>query len=486
MTSSRITTLFAELPPSRREPSGLLVSILLHCFAIGLLYLGLRHAVRIEDQSLVQRYTVRLLNLHTPDQKVRRAAGGGVSYHAPQVANGAQPGGSAAALPAVPLQLAQRLPAPQTLVQPDLPPNLLLPHQTPIPLVLMWAAENTPVRQLVPPPIQKITAADLHSSLERPNHESKIADLKISATAFATQAPSLPPSTTSPVVVRGPEPAKQLPETSSKPLQAPTPATVMSLSDLRMPEGTVALPLANEVSPTISSGPLGPGRSDGSSQGGSGNPASKQNGTGTGQEAGNRADKEGIGGRTGQGNGGGSAGQNGASTGPSEGADSGNGSDSGPSVAHVTLPRDGQFGVVVVGSSLAEKYPEIVGLWGGRLAYTVYLHVGLPKSWILQYCLPRAAEAAAGGTVVRPDAPWPYDIVRPQLAPGDSDADAIMVHGFVNVTGRFEKLAIVFPSQFAQTKFLLSALQQWQFRPARQNGQIASVEVLLIIPEEEQ
>ena len=59
-----------------------------------------------------------------------------------------------------------------------------------------------------------------------------------------------------------------------------------------------------------------------------------------------------------------------------------------------------------------------------------------------------------------------------------------MVHGFVNLAGRFERLAMVFPAEFAQAKFVLSALQQWEFRPARQNGQLAGVEILLIIPEE--
>jgi hypothetical protein len=59
-----------------------------------------------------------------------------------------------------------------------------------------------------------------------------------------------------------------------------------------------------------------------------------------------------------------------------------------------------------------------------------------------------------------------------------------MVHGFVNLAGRFERLGLVFPTQFAQAKFLLDALQRWQFRAARQNGQLTAVEVLLIIPEE--
>jgi len=154
------------------------------------------------------------------------------------------------------------------------------------------------------------------------------------------------------------------------------------------------------------------------------------------------------------------------------------------SLTHLTLPKDGQFGVVVVGSSLNEQYPEIVGIWNSRLVYTVYLHIGLGKSWILQYSLPRTDEAAAGGSINRPEAPWPYDIMRPHLNPEDYNSDAIMVHGFVNAAGRFDRLALVFPAGFTQAKFVLNALQQWQFRPARQDGHIAAVEVLLIIPEE--
>jgi hypothetical protein len=126
----------------------------------------------------------------------------------------------------------------------------------------------------------------------------------------------------------------------------------------------------------------------------------------------------------------------------------------------------------------------MAGLWSGRMAYTVYLHVGLARSWILQYSLPRAADAAASGNITRLVAPWPYNIVRPNLAPGAINADALMVHGFVNQAGRFEMLAIAFPPEFAQAQFVLNTLEQWQFRPATQDGQITRVEVLLIIPEE--
>jgi hypothetical protein len=152
----------------------------------------------------------------------------------------------------------------------------------------------------------------------------------------------------------------------------------------------------------------------------------------------------------------------------------------------ITLPKDGQFGVVVVGSSLEEKFPETAELWSGRMAYTVYLHVGLAKSWILQYSLPRSAEAAAGGNIARIDAPWPYNIVRPNIPPGEINADALMVHGIVNRSGRFEELSVAFPPDFAQSQFVLDALEQWQFRPAMQDGQPAAVEILLLIPEVQQ
>jgi len=54
----------------------------------------------------------------------------------------------------------------------------------------------------------------------------------------------------------------------------------------------------------------------------------------------------------------------------------------------------------VVGAALEEKYPELAGYGAAEMAYTVYLHVGLARSWILQYSLPRAADAAAAGTLL--------------------------------------------------------------------------------------
>jgi hypothetical protein len=54
----------------------------------------------------------------------------------------------------------------------------------------------------------------------------------------------------------------------------------------------------------------------------------------------------------------------------------------------------------------------------------------------------------------------------------------------LNKEGRFEDLAVVFPTQFAMTSFVLNALKQWEFRPAVANGLATAIEVLLIIPEQ--
>ena len=469
---SRIITLFVDPPPSRRGPSGFLVSMMVHVMVMGSLYLNLKHRIRVEDEAIVQRYTVRMLSLWRPEPPIQRP----VEHRSTQVPQGATSELASAgrpSAPSLPQQPKDRIPAPQTLVQPDLPPNLLLPQETPIPLILMWSPESNTARQIVLPPPQQKTVADVRPDLSPPNHELQPADLKISASTFVTDTPLPLPSTTSPVVVRGPELVKQVPETASKPLGPPVPARVLSPSDLRLERGTIALPMVNETAAVGASDAMAPVREVSASQEGNGNTASKQNGIGAGETPGNKAGQgagvERAGGQDGV--------KDGPDTGASQTVDVASGDQ--PTVTRIVMPKDGKFGVVVVGSSMAEEYPETVGLWGSRMAYTVYLHVGVAKSWILQYSLPQAAD---NGTTARIDAPWPYVMERPGLAPGDLNGDAIMVHGFVNTSGRFEKLAIVFPVDFSQAKFVLGALQQWQFRAAAQNGLLTAVEVLLIIP----
>jgi len=268
------------------------------------------------------------------------------------------------------------------------------------------------------------------------------------------------------------------------------PAAVMSLSDLTMKDGPVTLPPVNETADKKQEGPVKEGPAEKPLAQGKGNTEGSAGGVGLGTgatqatwpammtaEAKNPAATNPAASPAPA-----TAAPTKATTYPAPGSiDSTAGSD--PPTSHFALPKDGEFGAVVVGATMQGEYPEVVSMWGGRMAYTVYLHVGLQKSWTLQYSIPTAVETESGGNTPRLEAPWPYNIVRPNLAPGAINSDALMVHGFVNEAGRFESLAVAFPPEFPQTQYVLSALAQWQFRPAAENGHPTRVEVVLIIPE---
>ena len=467
-------TLYTARSDLSQRPSSFVVSTLVHIAGLSLLLIGILYAPESNYRIFIERYTMRHLELHTTEPPMQRATGSEVEYPGPHPTSPPpsapmlSPGENPTASPAGLLQIAKAVPGPQTLVQPYLHSNQTQPKEIPVPTVLIWSAEITQAQTIVAPlPVNPPTAV-VQPSLDPPNEEVNLADLGVSATELAAPAQAIRPSTTAPLVVRGPELLQMAPVTTVASSEQPIAAAVMSLSDLRMTEGSVTLPPVNETASSTSPGSPAQGQT------GSGNPASKTGGMGveSGDQRGQLGSRWVAGSRTK------------ADSTPAHGADAASGSGNQSSADHITLSRDGQFGAVVVGAALEEKYPELAGLWSGRMAYTVYLHVGLARSWILQYSLPRAADAAAAGNIARLAAPWPYNIVRPKLVPGAINADALMVHGFVNQAGRFETLAIAFPPEFAQAQFVINALDQWQFRPAAQNGQITRVEVLLIIPEE--
>jgi len=153
----------------------------------------------------------------------------------------------------------------------------------------------------------------------------------------------------------------------------------------------------------------------------------------------------------------------------------------GPGVIRIDRPQTGKPSSVVLGVSSREAYPESVGVLACRIVYTVYVQVGLPKNWILQFCPADADQgtSAARGTVAALDAPWPYRIMRPPVA--GLNGDYTLVHGIVDTSGHFERLALVTPDEVAKNE-LVPALQQWEFRSASRDGQPTAVEILLIIP----
>lgn len=476
MTSSPNTALFATPLLSRSAPPPLTVSVLVHSVAFGLLCFGVTRTPQVNEKAPPPHYSVRLLDAYPPEPEHLKprpsaaAIGSGTTREpSPRSLDQQRP------LSAPPLELPRPAQVTQTLIQPDAPPDLPLLEHLRTPTIVMASADPSTKQRVVPPAAQKAKITNARPSIDPPNHEPQLADVRMASSRF--EVPVIPPSTTSPLVVRGPEPPGKAPELASNPLGPPAPARIVSLSDTPLQAGTIAIPLANQSRPATTSGSPSGTSSESTLQGGiAGAAGSKSGKPGVESKAGDHSGEKlpaliGTPGKT----------TSQATQSLDRPGKDGQGEVStSESAVHIKLPRDGQFGVVVVGSSIAEQYPESVSIWSGRIVYSVYVHVGMGRSWILQYSVPRTSEAAAGNT--RPEAAWPYDIVRPDIAPDAFTSEAIMVHGSVNQAGRFEGLKIVLPTDFAQPNQLLGALEQWQFRPARQNGQVCAMEVLLIIP----
>jgi hypothetical protein len=521
MNSYQTITLFTERRDSGQNSLSLLASVVVHMAVIGVIILGITSAPKIHARNLTQKYTVRNLDLESDEPKANQEASGYKLYYPAQSATAGKhqtkaADSSASAAAAAPSAgwsrlVAQAAQSSQTLLQPEIESKMTLAESTPIPSVLLWSKDKAQVKQLVAPQ-PTTTAAEIQPAVDPPNEEINVADMAIASTNLATQIQPFIASKSSPVVVHGPDKQQTIPETTSKTSATPTPAAVLAVSNLSAVKGTVSLPPVNQKSASASSGHAASRHADeshanataGTSLHGSGTTKSGNAG-GAGHGEGNHI-KSNFGSAGNQGGHGGSPSGKEQTTGNSNG--SGGQTNPGNGTAHkgfenhssaskgtatdepadqsrttrITLPKTGRFGAVILGDSLKQVYPETVEIWGDRLAYTVYLHVGTIKSWILQYSLPSTAVAAAGGNIARLDSPWPYNIVRPNVGMDDIDGDALLVHGFIDIEGHFENLAVAFPANFPQKQFVLNSINQWQFRPAAQNGQPVRVEVLLIIP----
>ena len=454
MRSPRTITLFAESTDIGQKPTTFLASIFFHCLAIGLVFFVALYSPRLDRRASNERFNIRRLDLTVPAEALRRSESSKL-YPTSKPADLKDP---STGKPAVMRQVAQAPKGPQMLLQPDLAKQITLPDQVQVPTLMVWSPSKATVKTIVAPPPAKPTSANIRPSPAPPTQAANLANISIAATELPH--PKLPtlPATTSPIAVPGPE-VQMAPTSISQIAAHPSPAAVMSLSDVHMVQGTVVLPPVNESPASNSEGMLAPGEAHNSPPG-TGNRDGK--GGSSNGKAGNMADGRG----------------------PASPLPSGNGTGNQMTATRITLPKEGQFSAVIVGASLEDQFPEMTRVWAGRLAYTVYLKVGLAKSWILQYSLPMAEAAATAGSISRLDAPWPYNIVRPNLNIDPSESETIMVHGFVNQAGHFEGLKVVYPPQFPQTQFVLASLDQWQFRPAARNGQLSRVEILLIIPEE--
>jgi hypothetical protein len=446
--SSATLSIFAEPSRSREKPSAFAVSALVHVAAVSFGYFALTHVPRIQDPDLLTHYTVRALEFHRVDAsssdfpRFPASSAEKIRYPSPEVVRQV----SAQLRPGLNEAMNSFLGATAgrlTLIQPEIRTRLSFAEQVPVPTMMIWTPDPIFHKRIVPSRPSPASGASAISSLELPNREIKPAENPIAPTDVASRTDALAAGTTSPIVMHLANQQQRAPATLSEPLLPPAPAAVLSLSDVRMDQGAVYLPPVNDVATSAGRGSriaeVGSGIQAMASQAKSAEHSGENNSALDGHQ---------------------------------------------PALEHIVLPRDGKFSFVVVGHSVTDDYPEIPDIWANRMAYTAFLHVGLKKNWILQYSITRTAEMAGAASGSRLEAPWPYDIMRPSLMSRDINADALMIHGILNQDGRLESLAIPFPANFRYASFVLYALRQWQFRPARQNGRPTAVEVLLIIPED--
>ncbi len=154
----------------------------------------------------------------------------------------------------------------------------------------------------------------------------------------------------------------------------------------------------------------------------------------------------------------------------------------------VVHPTNGVFDVVVVQPSAADGPFESSGALSGRPVYSVFLQVGGPKEWILQYCLPGedSQDTTVTGSVVRLGNPAPLTAPYPRvtyLPVLQARLGAhLMIHGFLDPVGHFGGLEVLRAADQEEGKTVLPVLEHWEFRPALRDGAPVRVEILLAIP----
>jgi len=515
------------LPATRRQPSGFVISFLLHGgLAYFFIFSPIAKAVH-DRMQMARRYPVLVLR---PQDfvavRARAAAGNDASgpLHAqpgPRAHNaGTNEGQEAAnaepapaphperpfALPPV----AQHGPAKQTLVELDVPPEIQLKQNIPLPAALLWE-HLPPVRREFIAPVAKPRPTPMVEmpsppDLSAPNWERNVAQLKLSR-SITTPNPKLvqPPAKTAPLASASNEPMLEPPQISTSDPGGTSVVAVISLPEIPLrSDQKVLVPPANQVASTGSGGTASSGSAHHSGNG----PASA-----SGESGGRGVAKTSSGGASSQSSGASGSqgtiadnretgtgvsrpsGGSGLSSGSGNSSAGGSGPAAGimivssndqlpptlPGTIRYVLPKDGKFPVVISGSSPAGPYAESAGALSGKMVYSVYVSVGLRKKWILQYCLSKSEEQKnpVRGRAQSVEAPWPYVVVRPESM---TFSEYVIVHGILGSDGRFDHLALVSPADLEKKDLLISSLKQWTFRAANRDGLPSEVEILLIIP----
>ena len=426
MNQASVILLFRDPEPLNKNPYSFVASLAAHSFAIGVVALGILATPRIRVLPPVRHDSLRVFDMHTPPIVMNKAAAmqQTLLYHKNEKADKQE-----AARPSIKVPAGK---GKQVILQPDTPQNEALEQTIPLPTMRLWTAPTEQTPKVVPDPQQHDLAKVEANATDAPNHEKDVANQQVASTRSAKRPLPVVPARATPVAQASVYPGSALLETTSSSYAPPTPASILSISNVRMQDGSIPLPHIRETMQGDDS-----------------------------QDEGSRGLKNGEG--------------------ISENSTSATSSNS-MKVREIHQSPTGQYNTVVLGNSIEEFYPETANTWTGRMAYTVYLHVGTARNWILQYSLPESDGSSVTGSSAPLQAPWPIDMVVPALDPRQVSSEALLVHGFITDSGTLEELFIAYPMQFQYASFVTSALQQWHFRPAMQNGQKIRTEILLIIP----
>jgi hypothetical protein len=338
----------------------------------------------------------------------------------------------------------------------DIPAAPGLPSSNPVVTITpnlagLLQSDRLPVRPFVAPPIPATASAALNVDADPPvasqfmgaNSTIMISDPNLAALLRNDRRPTKPfqpPPQVAPSKNTGAQTLAAPPQIATSDLRASSVIGLLSLPDTPVYVAVAAIPPANQISA------LGPTGSGGVGNGSAGASTSKE--ATSVKPAGSSPEDLPLRGTT-----------------------------------QLSFPKDGKFGAVVLGSSAATPYIESVGALSGKFVYSAFVSVGLRKKWILQYSLSKTEdqELAEKGRAEALEAPWPYRIVRPDQI-GAGSVNYILVRGVLTVDGRFDHLALLFPTELDNSDLLMRALKQWIFRPASRDGEPTQVDILLIIP----
>ena len=103
-------------------------------------------------------------------------------------------------------------------------------------------------------------------------------------------------------------------------------------------------------------------------------------------------------------------------------------------MTRIEHPTNGNFDVVIMQSATRDDLPDVGGMLTGTPVYSVYLHVGDHKEWLMEYCVPvtQAAQTSSyeinveDATPLTPPYPIstaiPKDLAAREVSPPDRPA----------------------------------------------------------------